>query len=135
MNYWLLKSDPQTYSYDDLEREKRTVWDGVRNNQALGFLRRMSKGDLALIYHSGKDKHIAGLAELASGPYSDPEENDEKLTVVDVRAKRRVQQAVTLAQIKADPSFADFHLVRMSRLSVMPVSAGLWKKLTKLCGL
>ena len=135
MNYWLLKSDPDTYSYNDLEREKRTVWDGVRNNQALGFLRRMHKGDLALIYHSGKDKHIAGLAEIVSGPYPDPEDDDEKLVVVDIRAKRRVQQPVTLAQIKADPVFADFHLVRMSRLSVMPVSAGLWKKLTKLCGL
>lgn len=135
MNYWLLKSDPQTYSYDDLERDKRTVWDGVRNNQALGFIRKMNKGDLALIYHSGKDKHIAGLAEITSGPYADPEESDEKLVVVDIRAKRRPLQVVTLAQVKAEPSFADFHLVRMSRLSVMPVSASLWKRLTKLCGL
>jgi len=135
MNHWLLKSDPESYSYHQLERDRRTVWEGVRNNQALIFLRAMKKGDLALVYHSGRDKHIVGMAEIVRGPYPDPKQKDEKLVVVDVQAQRRLPNPVTLVQIKADPSFADFHLVRMSRLSVMPVPPPLWKALLKLGGL
>lgn len=129
VNYWLLKSDPETYSFADLQRDGRTTWDGVRNAQALVYLRQMKKGDLALVYHSGTDKHIAGLAEIVRGPYADPKVNDEKLVVVDIGAKSRAAKPVTLAQIKADAAFAEFLLVRNSRLSVMPVPAAMWKKL------
>ena len=135
MNHWLLKSDPDTYSLDDLERDKTTTWDGVRNNQALIFLRQMKKGDLALIYHSGGDKHVVGLAEISRGPYPDPKLVDPKLVVVDLKFKQRLPRQVTLAQIKADSDFSEFALVRISRLSVMPVPAPLWKKLRTMGGL
>ena len=135
MSYWLVKSDPETYSFDDLLRDKRTEWDGVSNNQALLFLRQMHKGDQVLVYHSGGDKHIAGLAEVVRGPYADPKGKDEKLVVVDLKAIRRAVTPVTLAAIKADKTFAEFLLVRNSRLSVMPVLPELWSKLVKLAGL
>ncbi len=135
MNHWLFKSDPETYSFDDLERDKTTTWDGVRNNQALIFLRQMKKGDLVLIYHSGDGKDIVGLAEIIRAAYPDPKLKDPKLVIVDLKFKQRLSRPVTLAQIKADRSFADFHLVRMSRLSVMPVPAPMWKKLLTMGGL
>lgn len=134
MNYWLLKSDPETYGFDDLERDKKTVWDGVRNNQALIHLRAMKRGDLAFIYHSGEDKAIVGLAEITNASYADPKENDPKLVVVDLAFKKRLPKPVTLAQIKADADFKDFALVKISRLSVMPVPPNLWKKLMKMAG-
>jgi len=135
MNHWLLKSDPETYGFDDLERDKTTTWDGVRNNQALIYLRQINKGDFALIYHSGGDKHVVGLAEIIRGPYPDPKVENLKLVVVDLKFKQRLPRPVTLAQIKADPDFLEFQLVRMSRLSVMPVPAPLWKKLRTIGGL
>jgi len=135
VNYWLLKSEPSDYSFADLLRDKRTVWDGVRNNQALMFLRTIKKGDLAFIYHTGKDKHIAGIADVVRGAYPDPEQDDEKLVVIDVKAREPLPEPVTLAAIKADKAFADFHLVRISRLSVMPVSAEYWTKLRGMGGL
>ena len=135
MNHWLLKSDPETYGFDDLERDKTTTWDGVRNNQALIYLRKMKKGDFALIYHSGGDKHIVGLVEIIRGPYPDPKLDDSKLVVVDLKFKQRLPRPVTLTQIKADPDFVDFALLRISRLSVMPVPAPLWKKLRTMSGL
>lgn len=134
MNYWLAKGDPQDYGYDDLERDKRTVWDGVRNNQALQFLRQMKRGDQVLVYHSGKEKRVVGLAEVVRGPYADPDADDDKLVVVDLRAHRRVPRPVALADIKADARLADLHLVRMSRLSVMPVAKPQWKRLLELAG-
>jgi predicted RNA-binding protein with PUA-like domain len=132
---WLLKSDPETYSFDDLERDGRTIWDGVRNNQALIYLRKMQKGDPVLVYHSGGDKQVVGLAEIVGGPYPDPKQSDPKLVVVDLKPKQRFPRPVTLAQIKADGTFADFGLVRMSRLSVMPVSLGVWERLLRMGGL
>lgn len=135
MNYWLLKSDPESYSFDDLERDGRTRWDGATNPQALGFLRQMAAGDLALVYHSGKEKAIVGSATIDSAPYGDPASKDGKLVVVDLRFSQRAAQPVTLARIKADPAFAEFHLVRQSRLSVIPVPQTLWTKLAAWCGL
>ena len=135
MNHWLLKSDPDEYGYDDLERDGRAVWEGVRNPQALGFLRKMARGDLVLIYHTGDDKRIVGLAEVTRGAYPDPRQKDAKLVVIDVNPVRRAPMSVTLAQIKAEKSLAGFALVRQSRLSVMPVSASCWKKLCALSGL
>lgn len=129
MSFWLLKSDPETYSYNDLERDKRTVWDGVSNSLALKHIRGMSKGDLAFVYHSGDEKAIIGIAEILSAPYPDPKQKDPKLVVVEIKAKDRLATTVSLAAIKERKDFADFLLVRMSRLSVMPVSASQWKAL------
>lgn len=132
MNHWLLKTEPSEYSYDDLEREGRGVWDGVANNLALIHLRQMKKGDLALVYHTGDEKAAVGVAEVASNPYPDPKAGDPKLVVVDLAPKRRLARPVTLAELKADPEFADFALVKISRLSVMPVEPVRWKKLLAL---
>jgi len=127
MAYWLLKTEPDCYSFADLERDKKTVWDGVTNNLALKYLREMKKGDLALIYHTGDEKAAVGIAEGTSDPYVDPKLNDPKLAVVDVKPKERLKKPVTLAEVKANAALQDFLLVRMSRLSVMPVTAGQWK--------
>ena len=135
MNYWLLKTDPETYAFADLQRDRRTTWDGVSNPQALIYLRSMKKGDAALIYHSGKDKCIMGSARLVSDGYVDPKDKAGKLAVVDIECGPAAKTLVTLAAIKADPAFAEFALVRHSRLSVMPVEPALWKKLCGLAGL
>lgn len=134
MNYWLIKSEPSEYSFDDLVAAKREVWDGVRNAAALQFIRRMKKGDRVLVYHSGKDKCVVGIAEIVKGAYADPNQDDERLAVVDLKPIKRLPNPVPLADIKADRAFADFQLVRISRLSVMPVSANLWKKILAKAG-
>ena len=131
-NHWLLKTEPSIYSYDDLEREGKAVWDGVTNALALKYLRSMKKGDLAFIYHTGDEKQIVGIAEVASGPYPDPKENDPKLAVVNLKPHKRLPRAVTLAEIKAQKEFAEFALVRIGRLSVMPVTAPVWDRLDQM---
>jgi predicted RNA-binding protein with PUA-like domain len=133
-NYWLLKSEPSVYSFDDLLRDGKTVWDGVTNNAALKNIRGMQKGDLAIIYHSGDEKAMIGLAEIVSAPYPDPRQKDPKLVVVDIKAGKRLKRSVPLAEVKAEKSLADFALVRISRLSVMPVNAKQWEKLMKMAG-
>jgi len=135
MSHWLLKTEPGTYSLDDLERERQAVWDGVRNNQALQSLRQMQKGDLAFIYHTGDDKSIVGVAEVTREAYRDPKEKDEKLVVVDLKFKRRLENPVSLAEIKADKRFVSLPLVRMPRLSVMPIPDSLWDALCAMGGL
>lgn len=132
--YWLLKTEPESYSYADLERDGATVWDGVANNVALKHLRDIQPGDLALIYHTGDERRAVGLAEVTSAPYPDPHAGDPKLVVVDIRPLRRLQQPVGLADVKADSAFADFALVRQSRLSVMPVPEEHWRRLMALAG-
>jgi predicted RNA-binding protein with PUA-like domain len=131
-NHWILKTDTDTYSFDDLARERRAVWDGVSNALALKHIRSMAKGDQVLIYHSGDEKALVGLARVASAPYPDPKQDDPKLVVVDIEAGTRLARPVTLAEVKADPAFADLALVRMSRLSVIPVSEAHWKRLLAL---
>src|ERR1700719_4430696 len=131
-NHWLLKTEPRTYSFADLEREKRAVWDGVANALALKHLRSMKRGDLAFIYHTGDERQIIGTAEVASDPYPDPRENDPKLVVIDLKPRERLPRPVTLAEIKARQEFRDFELVRMGRLSVMPISDSRWQKLCKM---
>jgi predicted RNA-binding protein with PUA-like domain len=128
-NYWILKTDADTYPFDQLARDRRTVWDGVSNALALKHIRSMAKGDQLFIYHSGDDKALVGLAQVASDPYPDPKAKDPRLYVVDVEAGERLARPVTLAEVKADPAFADLGLVRMSRLSVIPVPAEQWKRL------
>ena len=132
--FWLLKTEPEHYSYADLERDGVTVWDGVANNTALMHIRAMQPGDLALIYHTGDERQAVGLAEITSAPYPDPQAGDPKLAVVDLRPLRRLPQPVTLAAVKADPAFADFALVRQGRLSVVPVTPEQWRKLLGMAG-
>ena len=127
-NYWILKTEPSTYSFADLVKEGTAVWDGVSNPVALRNLRTMKPGDEVMIYHTGDEKAIVGLARVASDPRPDPK--NPKLVVVDLKAGSPVKKPVTLAAIKADSVFADLALVRQGRLSVVPVPAALWKRLT-----
>jgi predicted RNA-binding protein with PUA-like domain len=133
-DYWLVKTEPSTYSYDDLEREQTAVWDGVKNPVALRNLRSMHPGDQVLVYHTGDEKAVVGWATVVSAPYADPKKKDPKLMVIDLKANRRLPRPVTLAQIKADQTFADLPIVRQGRLSVSPVTGPQWKRLVKLAG-
>ncbi len=123
---WLFKTEPNEYSYNDLETEKKAVWDGVSNNLALKNLREVRLGDEVLIYHSGDEKAIVGIAEAITDAYPDPKEIDEKIVVVNVKPKRRLPHPLTLSEIKSLESLSDFDLVRLPRLSVMPVSPAQW---------
>ena len=131
-NHWLLKTEPSTYSFSDLLRDGRTTWDGVSSPAALINLRAMRKGDEVLIYHSGSEKAVVGLAKLSSDPYADPKLADPKRVVVNVEPVRALPAPIPLAAIKADRRFASFALVRISRLSVMPVSEREWAALEEL---
>jgi len=133
-NYWLVKTEPSTYSYDDLERATTAVWDGVKNPVALRNLRSMHPGDQVFVYHTGDEKAVVGLATVVSAPYADPKTKDAKLVVIDLKASRRLPRAVTLAQIKADRTFADLPIVKQGRLSVSPVTAPQWKRVLQLGG-
>jgi predicted RNA-binding protein with PUA-like domain len=132
--YWIVKTEPSAYSYADLARHGTAVWDGVRNNLALKYLRQMRPHDRVLVYHSGDEKAVVGVAEVTSEPYPDPKSRDPRLAVVDLKAVRRLPRPVPLAAIKATPAFADLGLVRMGRLSVMPVSADRFRRLLAMGG-
>lgn len=132
MANWLLKTEPEDYSFDNLLRDKKTVWDGVGNNTALMHMRKVKKGDLAFIYHTGKEKQIVGIAEVISNPYPDPKSDNERFVVFEIKPKEKLKHPVTLQQIKSDERFKDFGLVKISRLSAMPVSDEEWKALIKL---
>ena len=119
MNYFLAKTDPETYSIDDLEREKRTPWDGVRNAQAIRAIREMRPGDLVFIYHSGGVSSVVGMAHVKSAPRDDPK--NPKSAVVDLEFAGRLDQVVPLAEIKQSGKFNDLALVRQGRLSTMAV--------------
>jgi predicted RNA-binding protein with PUA-like domain len=129
MAYWLLKTEPGDFSFDDLESKGSAVWDGVSNALALKHLRLMRKGDQAFIYHTGKEKAVVGIASVTSDAYPDPQAGDPKLAVCDLAPVRRLRRPVSLAEIKSDAAFAGFALVRMARLSVMPVPAAHWKRI------
>ncbi len=132
--YWLLKTEPSDYSYANLKRDGKTVWDGVSNNLALKHLRNIKAGDLAFLYHTGKERALVGIAEVISDPYPDPKKSDAKLAVVDVKAREELPQSVSLAAVKADSEFSDFLLVRLPRLSVMPVTPPQWNRLLAMAG-
>jgi predicted RNA-binding protein with PUA-like domain len=119
MNYWLMKTEPGTYSWDDLVKDKKTTWDGVRNFQARSNLKAMKKGDLVFIYHSGDDKAVVGIGKIAKEGFPDP--TDADWTCVDVAADKPLKKPVTLAQIKSDKRLSNMTLVKSSRLSVQPV--------------
>lgn len=135
MTTWLLKTEPNDYSFADLERDGSTVWDGVTNNMALANIRKVRAGDGVLLYHTGKEKAVVGLARVTSDPYPDPERDDERIVVFDLEPAEPLPRPVTLAEIKADPAFADWHLVRLPRLSVMEVPAELERRILKLAAL
>jgi len=128
-SYWLVKQEPTSYSFDTLEKESTAVWDGVHNNLALKHINSMKKGDLAFFYHSGDEKQIVGILEVTSGPYPNPKEKDKRFVVVDVKHKKRLKRPVTLAEIKKEKKFKDWELLRISRLSVMPVPKEIWDKI------
>lgn len=134
MAHWLIKSEPSAYSWDQLVKDKRTSWTGVRNAQATINLKAMKAGDSCFFYHSGEGKEIVGIAEIAKAAYPDPTDQAGKAVTVDVVAVGPVKQKVTLAAIKADPRLRDFGLVRQSRLSVVPVAAEQWKLILKMSG-
>lgn len=132
MALWLFKEEPAHYSFVQLQREGQTVWDGVRNPLARQHLRQMRKGDKALFYHTGKEKAIVGEMRVSSDPWTDPETDDPKEVLVEVEAVRLLPHPVSLARIKADPLLADWDLVRLPRLSVMPVSQAQWRRINEL---
>lgn len=132
--HWILKTEPSDYSFADLERDRRTRWSGVSNPVALRHLGSMAAGDPVMIYHTGDEKRIVGLARVLGAPYPDPDAGDQRLTVVDVAVDRALPAPVPLAAIKADPAFADLALVRQGRLSVVPVPDPLWKRLLSMAG-
>jgi predicted RNA-binding protein with PUA-like domain len=129
---WLFKEEPTHYSYTDLQRDGTTLWDGVDNNLARKYLRNVKQGDRALYYHTGNEKAVVGEMEVVEGPMPDPAASDPKAVVVRVRPIKKWPRPVTLAQIKKDPLFASWELVRNSRLSVMPVNQSQWQRLEEL---
>jgi predicted RNA-binding protein with PUA-like domain len=134
MNHWILKTEPSTYSFDDLLKDKKATWDGVKNPQALANIRSMKIGDPVMIYHTGEEKRIVGLAEIVSEPYADPKLKDPRMAVVDLVTKKKLSKEVSLAEIKVNPKFKDLKLVRQSRLSVIPVPEPMWKDIMKMAG-
>jgi predicted RNA-binding protein with PUA-like domain len=130
--FWLLKTEPDEYSWDQLVADKKTVWDGVTNALALKHIRTMKKGDVALIYHTGDERSAVGVAEVVTDPYADPKVDDEKIVVVDVKAKKKLARPVSLAEFKADKAFAGWDLLRIGRLSVVPVPPMMWERIETL---
>ena len=128
--HWLLKTEPSTYSWDDLTREKTAVWDGVSNPVALKHLAAMKPGDDVIIYHTGSEKAAVGLARATKAAYPDPRAGDPKLLVIEIAPVRRLATPLTLAEIKADRQFADSPLVRQGRLSVVPLTDEQFRRLS-----
>ena len=129
MAQWLVKEEPDHYGYAQLERDRKTVWAGVKNPLAQKHLRSIRRGDRIFYYHTGKEKSVVAIAKAATDAYPDPSDPSGKAFVVDIVPDKALSRPVTLAEIKADKSFASFPLVRMARLSVMPVSDDEWKRI------
>jgi predicted RNA-binding protein with PUA-like domain len=129
MAYWLFKEEPSHYSFDDLVREGGTKWEGIRNALALKHLRQVKKGDSIFYYHTGKEKAIVGVMTAAADAVEEPLTRDVSVAVA---PERRLARPVPLSEIKGDPAFADWELTRISRLSIMPVSAARWKRVLAL---
>jgi predicted RNA-binding protein with PUA-like domain len=126
---WLFKTEPSVYSYQQLEKDKKTMWDGVANNLALKNLKDIKKGDLILIYHTGDERQAVGIARALGGAYPDPGKGNPRMLVVDIEAVKPLPKPVTLAEVKANKKLANFDLVRLSRLSIMKVSDEQWELL------
>jgi predicted RNA-binding protein with PUA-like domain len=134
MAYWLVKSEPTTYSWERLVKEKRTRWDGVRNHQAHNSLKAMKKGERVFFYHSQEGLAIVGIAEVAKPWYPDPSDQTGRFGMVDLAPVEPLKKPVTLAQIREDEQLNHLLLVKNSRLSVMPIDAAAWKTICKLGG-
>jgi len=131
---WLVKEEPTHYSFDDLVRDGRTAWTGVRNPLAQKHLRSMHRGDRIFFYHTGDVKAVVGIAKAADAPYPEPADKTGKMYAVDIVPVKKLKSPVTLAAIKADKTFSSFPLVRLSRLSVMPVTDDEWKRIETMAG-
>jgi len=134
-NYWLAKqepSGPRGYNFEQLKKDKTTMWDGVHNNLALKHMREMTSGDLVLFYHTGDERQVVGIMEVTSKPYPNPRENIERFIAVDVKYKKTLKRPVTLAEMKRDKKFKDWELIRISRLSIMPVPKPIWDAIMKI---
>jgi predicted RNA-binding protein with PUA-like domain len=129
---WLFKTEPSTYSWADLVRDERTVWDGVKNALALRHLAGVARDDEVLVYHTGEEKAAVGVARVSRGAYPDPKAKDPRLVVVDLEPVRALPRPVPLAVMRGDPKLAGFDLLRLPRLSVMPVSAAQWAEIVRL---
>ncbi len=135
VNYWLAKqepSGPRGYNFEQLKKEKTTVWDGVHNNLALKHMREMKPSDLVLFYHTGNERQAVGIMQVISKPYPNPKEDNERFIVVDVEYKKELKRPVTLDEMKKENKFKDWELVRISRLSVMPVIKQIWDAILKI---
>jgi len=135
MAYWLVKSEPFKYSYQQLEKDKQTLWDGVRNYAARNHLKTMKKGDQVLFYHSNEGLEIVGIAKVAREAYEDPTTDEDAWVVVDLKPYKRIKKPVTLEQVKADKRLKDMALVRLGRLSVQPVTEEEWNVIMELAGM
>jgi predicted RNA-binding protein with PUA-like domain len=131
-NRWLFKTEPGAYSYDQLERDRRTVWDGVKNALALKHLSGVAAGDELLFYHTGDEKAVVGVARVVRGAYPDPKQKDPRLLVVEIESGTRLPAPVTLAAMRANRKLAGFDLLRLPRLSVMPVTAAQWAEVVRM---
>ena len=134
MAYWLLKSEPASYSWQQLEKEGSTAWTGVRNYAARNFLRQMQEGDLAFYYHSGEGTEIVGIARVSRCYYQDPTTDDANWVAIDIAPDKPLSKPVSLRQIKADGRLSNMALVKISRLSVQPVTGVEWKAVLELAG-
>jgi predicted RNA-binding protein with PUA-like domain len=134
MNHWLFKEEPDHYSFADLERDGETIWSGVKNPLARKNLSQVKRGERIFYYHTGKEKAVVGEIEAVDNPTQDPNDSDPKAVVVKVKPVRRLPRPVTLKQIKEDPALAQWELVRLSRLSVMPVSEAQWRRVLEMSG-
>jgi predicted RNA-binding protein with PUA-like domain len=135
MNYWLLKSEPEVYGWDQLVKDKKTNWSGVRNNAAALNLKAMKIGDRAFFYHSGEQRQVVGLCEIVKEAYPDPGDATGRFVQVDVKAIEPMPRPVTLAAIKAEPKLGEMRLVRESRLSVSPVTHDAWRLICQMAGM
>ena len=135
MAYWLVKSEPSTYSYENLEKDKQTTWDGVRNYAARGHLKSMKKGEEVLFYHSNEGLEIVGIAKVAKEFYQDPTTDDDAWVVVDLKPFKRLKKPVGLADVKKEKRLANMALVRLGRLSVQPVTEEEWEIVMKMAGM
>jgi len=134
MSYWLVKSEPASYSWEQLETDKQTVWSGVRNYAARGHLKNMKKGDDVFYYHSNEGLDIVGVAKVVKESYQDPTTDDDRWVAVDLKAHKKLKKPVSLEQIKKDKRLKDMALVRIGRLSVQPVTDDEWKAIMELAG-
>ncbi|TRZ70424.1 MAG: EVE domain-containing protein [Nitrosopumilaceae archaeon] len=129
INYWLAKQEPdgpRGYNFETLKKDKKTVWDGVHNNLALKHMREMKDGDLVLFYHTGDERQAVGIMEVISEPYPNPKEDNKRFIVVDVKYKKSLKRPITLHEMKTQKKFQNWELIRISRLSVMPVPKHIW---------